>query len=103
MLSITIALGSKEQELGRESWLGAVWQGFKIMGLANFPTGSTAQPGQPGCAAVSLSAMLSSVLGPKALEVHSAAVQGGRKGVKPKWAGQRVRSQAWGETHKINK
>lgn len=104
MLSITIALGSKEQELGRGSWLGAAWQGFKIMGLANFPTGSAAQPGQPGCVAVvSLSVVLSSVLGPKALEVHSAAVQGGRKGVKPKWAGQGAPSQAWGETRGINK
>lgn len=104
MRSVIIALGSKEQGLGRGSRLGAAWQGFKIMVLANFPMGCAAQPGQPGCVAiVDLSAMLVFVLGPKALEVHAAAVQGGREGMKPKQAGQGAPSQAWGETHEINK
>lgn len=42
MLSITIALGSKEEDLGGGSWPGAAWQGFKIMRLANFRKGSAA-------------------------------------------------------------
>ena len=42
MLSISIALVSKEEEWGESSWLGGFWQGFKIMRLANFWKGSAA-------------------------------------------------------------
>lgn len=73
------------------------------MRLANFQKGSAAQSSQPDCfAATGFSAMITFVSGPKALDIHSAAVQGGRQGVESKWACQGAPNQEGAEMHGLN-